>query len=54
MVGRRDVKDIPGGLYGPKACQNNLEMILIRDSEVQKHIRRGAIRALNDSQNKDA
>ena len=54
MVGRTDVKDISGGLYGPRACQNDLEIIWRRNSEVGKHIWGGAIRAPNDSQNKVA
>ena len=51
MVSRRDIKDIPGGWYGPRACHEGHEMILLSNSDTGEKKWGGAIKGENDRQN---
>ena len=51
MVYCGDVKDIPGGLYGPIVCHDDQETIFIHNYEAGNIIWGGLLWGENDSQN---
>ena len=51
MVYRRDEKDIHGGWYGPRVCNDGQEMSLIGKSEAETNKWGGDFRGAKGSQN---